>query len=70
MKDKRCLSLRDTLLYFAVEIPYFLVPDNHFGNALFDAIDLYINHELVTSKSSNADNYLTDFILTKVWFDI
>jgi len=42
-----------------------MVPDNFLASCLFDNIDLYVNHELLTSKSSNADNYLTDFFLSR-----
>ena len=42
-----------------------MVPDNFFANTLFECIDLYINHELVTSKASNADNYLSDFFISR-----
>ena len=65
LPDKRFLSLRDSILFFTVDIPDFMVPDNFFGNALFECIDLYINHELVTSKASNADNYLSDYFISR-----
>ena len=63
--DKRFLSLRDSVLFFTVDIPEYMVPDNFFANCLFECIDLYINHELVTSKASNADNYLSDFFINR-----
>lgn len=48
-----------------MELPEYIVPDNYFANTLFECIDLYINHELVSAKASNADNYLTDFFIQR-----
>ena len=69
LPDKRFLSLRDSILFFAFEIPDHLVVDNFCADALFQSIDLYINHELVTAKTSNADNYLTSLFLSKSMFN-
>ena len=56
-------------MYFTVEIPSFVVPDNFFANTLFECVDLYINHELISAKASNADNYLTDLFITRQIFN-
>ena len=42
-----------------------MVVDNFCAEALFESIDLYVNHELVTSKSLTADNYLTSLFLSR-----
>ena len=65
LPDKRYLSLSDTLLFVSFKIPDFLVVDNFCAEALCDSIDLYVNHEPVTSKSSTADNYLTSLFLSR-----
>ena len=48
-----------------MELVEYFVPDNFFASALFECIDLYVNHELVSAKASNADNYLTDMFITR-----
>ena len=52
-------------MFFSVELPEYLVPDNYFASALFECIDIYINHELISAKASNADNYLTDYFIQR-----
>jgi len=56
-------------LSFSVELPDFVVPDNFFANALFECVDIFINHELISAKASNADNYLTDLFVTREVFN-
>lgn len=36
---------------------------------MFECIDLEVNHELLTSKSSNADNYISEYFLTREQFN-
>ena len=48
-----------------MELVEHFVPDNFFASALFECIDLYVNHELVSAKASNADNYLTDMFISR-----
>ena len=54
---------------FTVEIPDFVIPDNFFANALFECVDIYLNHELVSAKASNADYYLSDLFITRQIFN-
>ena len=69
-EDKRYLMLEDTLLTFQVEIPkdYFIV-DNGFPAKLFENMELTINYETVTSKSSSADYPYDSFLYVKSNFD-
>ena len=50
---------------FTVEIPDYLVPDNFFGHTLFECVDIYVNHELVSAKASNSDYYLSELFITR-----
>ena len=65
--DKRSLSLKDSYLRFYCEIPENFVPDNNFGNKLFEFLDLTINYEDVSFKSSNNDYDLSSFIYEKIF---
>ena len=64
--DKRCLILGESYLQFYVEIPENFIPDNNFGNKLFEYVDLNINFEDVSYKSSSNDYDYASYILNKI----
>ena len=57
--------LNETTLKFAVEIPEEFVPDNCFASLLFQNLDLYINHELITNKSSDSDYGISNLMFIR-----
>ena len=57
--------LNETTLKFAVEIPEEYVPDNCFASLLFQNLDLYINHELITNKSSDSDYGISNLMFIR-----
>ena len=61
--------MSETILRFGVEIPEELIPDNHFAALLFENLDLYINHELITSKSSDSDYYTSNYVFLRDGFN-
>ena len=69
-EDKRYLMLEDTLFTFQIEVPieYFVV-DNGFPAKLFENMELTINYETITSKSSAADYAYDNFLYVKSNFD-
>ena len=69
-EDKRYLMLEDTLLTFQIEVPAeCFVVDNDFPAKLFENMELTINYEAVTSKSSSADYAYDSFLYVKSNFD-
>ena len=69
LPDKRFLLLNETVLKFGVEIPQEFVPSNYFAATLFQNLEVYINHELVSHKSSDSDYFLSDFFFKKEAFN-
>ena len=69
LPDKRYLLLNETVLKFGVEIPEEFVPSNYFAATLFQNLEVYINHELVSHKSSDSDYFLSDFFFKKEAFN-
>ena len=69
LPDKRFLLLNETVLKFGVEIPQEFVPSNYFAATLFQNLEFYINHELVSHKSSDSDYFLSDFFFKKEAFN-
>ena len=78
--DKRYLDLGQTLLSFSVLIPSQMVPgwvqklviiflnvfsENFLGSNLFENLEIYLNHELITTKSSDSDYVITDMIFLR-----
>ena len=57
--------LNESTIKFAVEIPEEFIPDNMFASLLFQNLDLYINHELITTKSSDSDYGISNFIFIR-----
>ena len=64
--DKRCLVLGESYLQFYVELPANFVPDNNFGNKCFEYVDININFEDISYKSSSNDYDFASFILNKI----
>ena len=46
-----------------------MIPDNAFASLLFQNLDLYINHELVTTKSSDSDYSISNFVFLRDGFN-
>ena len=54
---------------FGVEIPAEVIPDQNFASVLFSNLELYINHELITSKSSDSDYSITNYLFFREGFN-
>ena len=54
-------------LHFYVELEETFVPDNNFGNKLFENLDLQINYEDCSVKSSPNDYDFTSHIHDKIF---
>ena len=67
--DKRFLKLSETKLALQLEIPSNYWLDTDCVSKLFENIEIIINHESVTHKSSALDYALSNFFWTKVTFD-
>ena len=65
--DKRFLVLGKSYLTFHVELEETFIPDNNFGNKLFEFLDLNINYEDVNYKCSPNDYDLTSHIHNKIY---
>ena len=69
-EDKRYLMLEDTLLTFQIEVPNeCYVVDNDFPAKLFENMEMTINYETITIKSSSADYPYDSFLYVKSNFD-
>jgi hypothetical protein len=67
-KDKRYLKLADSFVKFSIEIPENYVFDNDVFSKLVMNIELIINHENITFKSSPVDNAMSSFLLNKATY--
>ena len=65
--NKRYLNLSDSFLQFYVELEESFVPDNNFGNKLFEYLDLTVNYEDCSFKSSPNDYDFTSHINDKIF---
>ena len=52
-----------------MDIPANYMPDNQFGHKLFESVELSINHEQVSRKSTALDYSISEFFFQKVMFD-
>ena len=68
-KDKRYLKLCDTTVSFSVELPGNYIPDNNFGEKLFESLELTINHEQITRKSTALNYALSAGFFERVSYD-
>ena len=66
---KRFLKLSETTLAFQVELPANYVPDNQFGHKMFESLELTINHEQVSRKSTALDYGMSENFFQKMIFD-
>lgn len=46
------------------------MPDNGFCSKLFESLELTINHESVSNRSSDAEYFITDHFLTQISYDV
>ena len=67
--DKRFLLLGKSYIEFYVELPEDFVPDNNFGQKLFEYIDLNIQYEDASFKCSANDNDLTSNLTDLIFRD-
>ena len=65
--DKRSLVLGKSYLQFFVELPEDFVPDNNFGQKMFEYLDLNIQYEDCSFKCSKNDNDYTSHIYDKLF---
>ena len=47
-----------------------MVPDNNFASVLFSNLEIYINHELINSKSSDSDYPITNYLFFREGFNL
>ena len=57
------------MLLMTVDLPEEVIPDNAFASLLFQNLDLYINHELVTTKSSDSDYAISNMVFMRDGFN-
>ncbi len=65
--DKRYLNLSRTYLKFYVEVPEVFVPDNNFGNKLFEYLDVNVQYEDASFKCSSNDYDHTSHIQDRIF---
>ena len=63
------MKLSETTLAFQVELPANYVPDNQFGHKLFESLELSINHEQISRKSTALDYGMSENFFQKLLFD-
>ena len=66
---KRFLRLADSTISFYVDLPSNYMPDNQFGHKLFESLELSINHEQISRKSTALDYPVSEAFFQKVMFD-
>ena len=67
-KDKRFLKLSDSTFKFSIEIPENYSLDNDVFAKLVMNVELIVNHENITFKSSPVDNAVSSFLLNKATY--
>jgi len=65
--DKRFLVLGKCYLQFQLELPVEFVPDNNFGNKLFEYLDLNVQYEDCSFKCSTNDYDYTSHVADKIF---
>ena len=48
-----------------VELPEEVVPDNLLASTVFENLDIFINHELITTKSSDSDYFISELVFLR-----
>ena len=66
---KRYLKLSETTLAFQVELPANYAPDNQFGHKMFESVEISINHEQISRKSTAMDYGMSENFFQKVNYD-
>ena len=66
---KRFLRLADTTVSFYIDLPQNYLPDNQLGHKLFESLELSVNHEQVSRKSTALDYSISEVFFQKVMFD-
>ena len=66
---KRFLKLSDTKIKFHVELPGNYIPENQFGHKLFECLELSLNHEQISRKSTALDYSVSENFFQKVMYD-
>ena len=61
--------MSDTKISFQVELPANYVPDNQFGHKMFESLELSINHEQISRKSTALDYALSEGFFEKIQYD-
>ena len=67
--DKRFLCFSKTWLRFYIDVPENYTVDNDMCSKLFENIEISVNHEVITHKSSSIDYPITNFLLHKATYD-
>ena len=67
--DKRFLKLSETSLSIIIDVPGNYILDNDAANKLFEAVEISVNHEIITNKSTALDCAVTSYMLNKVTYD-
>ena len=52
-----------------MDLPEEMIPDNAFASLLFQNLDLFVNHELITTKSSDSDYSISNFVFLRDGFN-
>ena len=67
--DKRFLNFSKTRVRFYIDIPSNYTVDNDVFSKLVENLEICLNHETITHKSSAIDNPVTNFLLQKATYD-
>lgn len=62
--------MAETTFSFACELPSDFLPDNGFCSKLFESLELTVNHESISNRSSDAEYFVTDHFLTYLNYDV
>ena len=68
-KEKRFFKFMDTELQFYIDLPANYVPDNDIGAKLFENIDINLNWESISRKSTAHDYSLSSHFFCKANYD-
>ena len=66
---KRFLKLSETKITFQIELPANYIPENQFGHKLFECLELTLNHEQVSRKSTALDYAVSENFFQRVMYD-
>ena len=63
------MKLSETKMTFQIELPANYIPENQFGHKLFECLELTLNHEQVSRKSTALDYALSENFFQRVTYD-